>query len=545
MSISTKQVFLMLLLLFSSNIQATKPKISISEALDLASNQQVLSQHLARVYVALCNNTMEPKFYQDRDATIQKFDEQLHILSQYIPSDKVKENIQNVRAIWKDYKEIAAWTIKKDAASKLLKQSTEILQAIKLLHLAYQEYEKTLSTVEENSDWLSINQYIKQTQNQEILIHRVIFNYLAEKQGIDATISGHQMDDAVKAFVGILDILEKAKITSKNIQAKLSLIRTTWTNISIHLVFVDKDQSYIDEMLNNSDIISKNLIDVTTLYKELGVKLSISHAINEATAQSMHIQQIGKSYIASSNDHLAYKYKKEVLEHLEDFEKTMESMIVKSPTLEVKNSLIVVQTLWKNYKKITSDFEIMDEVRVIKVLEQCHVLMAACDRVVEEVEYYAQTIPAYKSFSEKNGFKVDSSLDITRQIQLSSKLRINSHRVALYFMMTSLNLDNDVSTKRLNSCISDVDSYIKELKNSRLNSSPMTVLLESCSTEWDWIKSVSTPKDKKKEDIDLVLSNSDLLAKKLTKLTDLYEHKMNDLFAEDLSEESPSALKRD
>jgi len=523
--------------------QAINENLSINEALEITANQQVLSQQVAKVYLALCNNMMEPKFYQERDACIEKFDEQLHQLSLFTPSDVIKENIQAVRAIWKEYKAIANWSIKNDAASKLIKQSTGVLQATKSLHGAYLEYQKSQVAQEQNSDIITINQYIKQNNNQLILIQRVMLYYLAEKQGIDATASGHKLDDAQKVFARILNILEDAKISSAAIKEKIAFIKKTWNGISMHLVFVDKDQSYVDDMLNRSTTISKSVKEITALYKELGVKLGISYAINEATAQSMLTQKIAKAYIASANDHLANKYKKEVTEHVVEFENKIESMTVSANTEEIRDAIRVVKIMWKNYKRLVTDFETMDEVRVIKVLEQCHVVMAACDRVADEVENYAQHIPAYKAFSEKDGKKTDPSLDITHQIFLSSHLRIYSQRVALYFMMTALNLDSHLSNERLKSCLQDFEANFIELQESRLNSVAMKKLLESCATEWDWITTAS--KTSKESDIDMMLEHSDLLSRKLMKMTNLYEHTMNDLFAEDVAEESPAASSED
>jgi hypothetical protein len=519
--------------------QAINENLSINEALELAANQQVLSQKAAKVYLALCNNMMEPKLYQERDATIEKFDEQLHQLSLFTPSDLIKENIQALRALWKEYKAIANWSIKNDAASKLIKLSTGVLQAAKSLHGAYSEYQKSQITREQNSDIITINQYIKQNNNQLILIQRVMLYYLAEKQGIDPTASGHKLDDAQKVFARILNILDDAKISSKAIKVKIQLIKNTWNGISMHLVFVNKDQSYVEDMLNRAATISKSVKEITALYRKLAVKLNISYAINEATAQSMLTQKIAKAYIASANDHLANRYKKEVSEYVVEFENKIESMIVTAHTNDIKDAIKVVKIMWKNYKRLVTDFETMDEVRAIKVLEQCHVVMAACDRVADQVERYAQNIPAYKAFSEKDGKKTDSSLDITRQIFLSSKLRIYSQRVALYFIMTAIDLDSHLSNERLKSCLQDFEAKFKELTHSRLNSVAMTKLLESCSREWDWI--VTASKTSKESDIDLMLENSDLLSRKLMKMTNLYEHKMNDLFAEDIMEESPAA----
>lgn len=522
-----------------SHLNANDYNLPIQTALKLSSDQQIQSQRLAKVYVALCNNVMEPKFYQERDAAIETFDEQLHQLSLFTPTEKIKTEIKNVREIWKEYKKIAGWSIKKDAASKLLKLSTTILQATKALTAAYYEYEKTQTIQVKNSDLITINQYIKQNKNQLILIQRIMLYYLSAKQGIDAAASGHSLHDAQKAFASILSILEKAKITSKSIQTKLQFIRDNWTAINQHLVSVDKDQSYIDAMFNQSDLISATIKDIIVKYHELGVKLNISYSINEGTSQSMLIQQIAKSYIASINDHISYNYKKTVLEQTDYFEKKMSSMTINASSEEIKQSIKVVKTMWKNYKNLVTDFEAIDELRAIKVLEQSHVIMAACDRVSDEIENYALKIPAYQNLCKKDGHPVDPSLDITLQIRSSGNLKVYAQRLALYFMMKTLNLDSDLSSQRLEDCINDFQNDYKQLTSSRLNSPAIRVLLENCNTEWEWIQSAC--KNSKKEDIDLMLEQTKTLTKKLTKLTNLYEHRMNDFFAEDIKEESPAA----
>lgn len=536
-----QQLILYLLLVicfFSTTLKANSSKPSLAEALEKTSNQQVLSQEVAKVYVALCNNIMEPTFYQERDKAISAFDEELYQLSLFVPNENIKQNIQNVRKLWKEYKAIAEWSIKKDAAAKLLKQSTTLLQAIKLLHAAYLDYQKSQTAVEMSSDWITINEYMKQNNNQLILMQRIMLYYLSEKQGIDATNSGHKLDDAQNAFVRILNILEKAKITSETIQHKLKFIKSTWSGISKHLVFVNKDQSYVDDMLDRSKLISKTILEIRSIYKKLGGKLAISYAINASTAQSMLTQKIAKAYIASHNDHIAYKYKKEVLEHIDDFESKINAMSSSIPGEDAQRAINVVKTMWKNYKALVTDFSKKDEIRVIKVLEQCHVVMAACDRITHEVENYALSIPAYKALSEKDGEKVDPSMDITHQIKVSSILRINSQRVALYYIMRALELDTDISTNRLNGAVSDFTKRYKELKSSRLNSTAMIKLLESCDEEWNWITNAC---NENINDIDLMLKHSDMLSKKMMKLTNLYEHKMNDFFAQDLDKESPAA----
>lgn len=525
--------------LVAFGLSANDLKLDIKKALTIASDQQVQSQRIAKVYLALCNNVMEPKFYQERDEAIERFHEQLHQLSLFTPTDDIKENIKNVREIWKEYKKIAEWSIKKDAAAKLLKISTSILQASKALFVAYNNYNKSTTTSSDNSDLITINQYIKQNKNQLILMQRIMLYYLSEKQGIDATAAGHSLNDAQKSFSRILGILEKAKITSNSIQKKLSLIRENWTIINEHLIFVDKDQSYVDDLLNRSNLISQTVKEISEKYLELSVKLNISYSITEANMQTVFVQKIAKAHVASINDHIAYKYKKEVIEYVEDFETRMSSMLVTAQTEDIRMSINVVKTMWKNFKTLATNFDNTDDIRATKLIEQSFVVMAACDRVTDEIEKYALEIPAYKALSFKDEAKVDPSLDITHQIYVCSDLRVNSQQLGLYFIMSALNIDSDLSNKRLNTALLDFKKQLEELKMSRIKSPAMSVLLESCNTEWTWLE--TSCKNPTKDDIDTLLGHINMLSKKFTKLNNLYEHKMNDFFAQDIREESPAA----
>lgn len=536
-----KIIYTVLFLSFTSGIFANDLELDIQKALDIASDQQIQSQRIAKVYLALCNNVMEPKFYRERDEAIEKFDEQLHQLSLFTPTENIKENIQSVREVWLEYKKIANWSIKKDAASKLLKLSTSILQATKSLFLAYSDYNQSLTTSsDDNSDLITIHQYVKQNRNQLILIQQIMLYYLSEKQGIDATAAGHSLNDAQKSFSRILSILENAKVTSESIQSKLGLVRENWTEINQHLVFVNKDQSYIDDMFNRSNLISDIVEEIAQKYLDLALKLDLSYSINQAGIQTVYVQKIAKAYIASINNHISYKYKKEVIEHVDEFEKRMNSMLITAQTEDIKRAINVVKIMWKNYKNLAIDFETMNDIRATKLIEQSYVVMAACDQVSNEIEKYALEIPAYRALSTKDDVKIESDLDVTHQIYASSDLRVNSQRLALYFILKALDIDSDLSNKRLNTYSQEFKRQFEELKASRINSPAMSILLESCNKEWDWMEVAC--KTAKKEDIDLMLEHTDLLSKKLMKLTNLYEHRMNDFFAEDIKEESPAAL---
>ena len=158
---------------------------SLDRAIEKSAELPALSQHLAKVYVSLCNNIKEPSFYQERDAVIQTFDENMHELGRFVPNDAIKAKIQKVRSIWQEYKTIANWTIHKEGASKLLKLSAEILEATNLLYQEYQNYAQEKRSIKAHKTEIRINAALQDNRNISILMYRIMLYYLAEKQGID------------------------------------------------------------------------------------------------------------------------------------------------------------------------------------------------------------------------------------------------------------------------------------------------------------------------------------------------------------------------
>lgn len=523
--------------------RANNMQLTINEALTLSADQQIQSQRIARIYLSLCNNMMEPSFYQERDVAIGLFDEQLHKLTLFTPTEEIKYSMERVKKLWIEYKKIAEWAIKKDAASKLLKLSTGLLQATKALHNDYLSYQQLQTNEQDNSDLLTINEYLKRNISQLVLVERTMMYYLAEKQGIDIQGQNGTFKESQKVFLRMLNILARAEISSASIRQNIATIRQQWGILEIHFNDVDKEQDYMKEMFYSANKISALLKHISKNYKELAIKLSLSYSLNEAISQSILVQKISKAYVASNADEtMSYQYRKEVTEGIEDFEKRINSMLHMSRTEEISTALNVVQIMWKNYKRLVTDFDNIDEVRIIRIMELCYVVMAACDRVTDEVENYAESIPAYTALYTKNGTEVDHSLDITYLTRTANNMVGYSERIALYFMMKSAKIDKELSSRRLEETIDNFERSLNELTNSPLNTPALQMLMESCTIEWVWIKSAC--KEAKSEDIALMLENVTMLGKKLSKANVLYEHEMNDMFSQDVKVQEPTASAR-
>lgn len=228
----TLALLVSVLLLSYTNIRADHSRLTIDVALKMASEQQVLAQRIANVYMALCYNNRSPELFIERTNAIEQFDNYFFQLSLFIPTNRVKEHIQNVRSKWQAYKKIADWSIKREVVYDLLVKLEDLAHATRKLHAAYQEY--AYSVAKENLSLATTNQYIKLITNQQILLEKAVLYYLVDRQSIaeveDLNIY-YTLTETRASFLRSLSVLEKSKLPSADVEAKLAEIRAGWERL--------------------------------------------------------------------------------------------------------------------------------------------------------------------------------------------------------------------------------------------------------------------------------------------------------------------------
>lgn len=504
--------------------------LTIREAMNKAARQQTLTQKIAKVYLALNDNLYEPRFYQERDAAIELFQKQLDELKWYTPTDKIKVSLKYVRDLWKDYKAIADWSINKEGSVKLLKMCDEMLYASNQLLLAYEDFARELNDDAYNNVF-EIIQLMKKTGEKRMLTQRIMLFYLAIKQDIDGPTSKRKFHASIEDYLEVLDILNQATVNSEPIKEELETTQRDWKNLSKLLETFESDPGHISKMMLLTDKLSVNADRMSLLYEDLGVKLSISKSINVAAYQNMLTQRIAKSYVAMAYGYAPAKHKRELITCIDLFEDQMKSMIRSASTEDIKAAVGVVQTMWKNYRILVTKWDKMDELSVTKVLEKGHIMMATCDRVAQEIQNYAQTIPDYKSFFIKdNGETVDDDSNIAHQVHLAGLQRMYSQRIAIYFIMNALKVDTRISQERMSACISNYKKNFEQMMTSKINTPEIASNLTESQQTWDMIEDQCSKADK--GNINTVLTQSATLFDKLDALNLLYEKHMDTLFME-------------
>jgi hypothetical protein len=520
--------FVLLSLTFSPSTYATDG-LTIREAINKSARQEALSQRIAKVYLALNNNKLEPKFYQERDAAIELFQNQLDELKWYAPTDKIKTSIKEVRKIWKEYKAIADWAINNEGCETLLKMSNVMLLTSHGLLLAYEDYAKELDKKQFNGAMFTIIKLMEETGKQRMLTQRIMLYYLAVNQGIEANPTKRKLSAAIKNYAETLTIIETAGVNSQLINAEVRTMKEDWAILNNLLQSFNNDDAGIKKMMTLADKLSTNADRIALLYEDLGIKLSISKSINVAAYQNMLTQRIAKSYVAITYGYSIAKYKRELLTCIDLFEEQMKSMTRSASTEDIKRAVGVVKIMWKNYRKLAVSWENMDELSVGKVLEKGHIMMASCDRVAQEIEVYAQTIPEYKAFFVKeNGDAVDEKNNIAHQIRLAGLQRMYSQRIVIYFTMNALQVDARLSDERMKNCISKYNENFEQMISSEINNPDIVQSLNEVQNEWKIIEGHCS--NLKKDDVAIVLGQSSTLFEKLDALNQLYEKHMDSLF---------------
>ncbi len=518
--------FILGLLFFAIHARGFSGKVTLEKAVEMSDKQRVLAQKAAKVYIGLCNNLKDIKLYQDRDQTIEAFEENLYELGKFTPTDPIRLAHKELKSSWKDYVAIVGWSIKKDDGAKLLKQLDNILQATKRLHLSYLNYQEKQQTRKPTAVMVRTNEIIQQNTNQKILIERILLYYLAEKSGIAGVESGHKLDEANLAFTALLNDLMKKELINPTIRQQYQKVKKSWAGITKHLVFTaKKEQKHLDDMYLRADEISKSLTQISKQYSELGAALSVGDWMLEMSNQSFCIQRMTRQYVAlvAVDEPTQYVYKKDILDQINWFESQLEIFETTAPVYITKDNIGAIWSHWNIYKKSISNLHDIQEKGLESVLQKCDSVVLSCQAVMDKIHTTAEKITSIQQLKESRGISLAPTESIVYQMEAIEELRLISQRIAKSFVM-KVHAPTTHNDSLLQLDIASYEEKYQHLLESKHNSTAKQRIIESCSEEWDWIMTAIVIA--KESDIPVLLEHADMLGKKLSKLNKLYSHQM-------------------
>lgn len=368
---------------------------------------------------------------------------------------------------------------------------------------------------------ITIDQYVKQNQNQLVLLESLMSYYLANKQSKDEVNFSVELKRTQKSFERVLLILEHANITSPAIQKHLVRIRSTWANMQEELLMYHGDLNEIPFMLTKGKQLATLIGQIKAGYRLLGDRLVINYALKEVTTQMITAEQMSVAYLKRETE-----TEGALDASIKKFEAHLKAVAFTVPRKEVQEAINQVKTLWKDYKTLVQGVS-YDPAHISTVVGANENLMAACTQLKEAIVYDEELSAFDLEGSNAAAEKAMHPVKLTGQMSVAFA---SLERIALTYEATQ-----DEAT--FNASVGAVRQLVQEnlqlLQSTTVNTPKIASELRYCAGQWRvWNAMLRSNNKKLVQDTQKQLA---ILSEKLDQVNDLYEHRLNALFAKTLN----------
>jgi Type IV pili methyl-accepting chemotaxis transducer N-term len=237
--------------------------LSLNEAINKAGRQRMLSQRMAKAWLALGQGVNVPRAEKVLGDSMALFDRQFVELKAYAPTPEILATYKALEPTWADYKAaLVGNRPDRSTATQLLALDAKVLK------LAHQ------GTVQlEQHSGKALGKLVNMAGRQRMLSQRSAKFYLSQCWGAEVPGAAQELNKARAEFATALEVLDKAPEASTAIRQELELARQQWVffdNALARLKVERGNAMHATEVFASSENILKVMDQVTGMFSHLG-----------------------------------------------------------------------------------------------------------------------------------------------------------------------------------------------------------------------------------------------------------------------------------
>jgi hypothetical protein len=234
----------------------------LSDAINKAGRQRMLSQRMGKAWLALLQGVEPNSARQVLDKSLALFDRQLVELKGYAPTPELRATYSTLETVWSDYKtSLVGKTPTKDSAAAMLQLDSKVLA---LAQQGTVQFETVLAQ--------PVGKLVNVAGRQRMLTQRMAKFYLAATLPVDAPLAAAEIAKARTEFNTAMGQLRDAPQATLRIKDQLLLGDAQWLFFDQALQKL-QDAAPRPKAMADVFVASENLLTVmdrvTTLYAEI------------------------------------------------------------------------------------------------------------------------------------------------------------------------------------------------------------------------------------------------------------------------------------